>query len=121
MSTIMEDFTNWLLEELNKRGWSRSEAARRGEISASMFDKVINGHAAPGLDFCTGVARAFGIPRPEDVMIRAGLLPPIPKETERLREVNTLFAQLSDDEQEMMITQIRALVGRKREPIVKTG
>ena len=119
----MESFTNWLLQELDARGWSRSEAARRGRISASMFDKVINGHARPGLEFCKGVARAFGMPRPEEVMIRAGLLPPLPEETRNLQEANLLLAQLSDGEQEMLLTQMRALVDRNlqdRGPTSKT-
>ena len=53
------DFSEWLDAMLKEKGWSRSEAARRGDISASMFDKVINRHAKPGLKFIEGVARAF--------------------------------------------------------------
>lgn len=70
----MESFAEWLQEELSNRGWSRSIAAQRGGISASMYDKVINGYAKPGLDFCAGVARAFGIPI-ETVLREAGILP----------------------------------------------
>jgi transcriptional regulator with XRE-family HTH domain len=55
------DFSEWLDARLKEKGWSRSEAARRGDISASMFDKVINRHAKPGLKFIEGVARAFKI------------------------------------------------------------
>ena len=53
------DFSEWLEAMLDEKGWSRSEAARRGKVSASMYDKVINGHAKPGLKFIEGVARAF--------------------------------------------------------------
>jgi transcriptional regulator with XRE-family HTH domain len=53
------DFSEWLEAKLEEKGWSRSEAARRGGISASMYDKVINGHAKPGLRFIEGVAKAF--------------------------------------------------------------
>ena len=63
MST--DEFAQWLYDELQHRGWSRREAARRGEISASMFDKVIGGYAKPGLEFCNAVARAFKITRQE--------------------------------------------------------
>ena len=81
----MSKFTQWLNTELNQRGWSRSEAARRGGISASMFDKVINGRANPGLEFCKGVARAFEMPL-EDVLRLASILPPLDDspETEQL-------------------------------------
>lgn len=60
-------FSEWLTTELYKRGWSRSEAARRGKISASMFDKVINGHSQPGMRFIQGIALAFGM-TPAEVM-----------------------------------------------------
>jgi transcriptional regulator with XRE-family HTH domain len=64
-------FSEWLDRELDSRGWSRSEAARRGGISASMVDKVINGHAQPGMTFYKGIAQAFEMPL-EDVLIKAG-------------------------------------------------
>ena len=56
------DFSEWIVSELAKKGWSRSEAARRGNISPSMFDKVINGYSKPGMKFIEGIAQAFGIP-----------------------------------------------------------
>jgi transcriptional regulator with XRE-family HTH domain len=65
----MMDFSEWLVKELIARGWSRSEAARRGGISPSMFDKVINGYSRPGVKFIEGVARAFKMSSAE-VMLR---------------------------------------------------
>ena len=70
----METFAQWINQELDQRGWSRNEAARRGGISDSMFSKVISGYANPGIDFCRGVSRAFGMPL-EDVFRLAGILP----------------------------------------------
>jgi transcriptional regulator with XRE-family HTH domain len=55
------EFSERIVRELDKKGWSRSEAARRGGISSSMFDKVINGYAEPGIKFLKGIAQAFGI------------------------------------------------------------
>ena len=62
------EFSEWIVVELEKRGWSRSEAARRGDISPSMFDKVINGHAKPGVKFIQGIAKAFKM-TPAEVMM----------------------------------------------------
>lgn len=70
----MEMFVKRINDELDRRGWSRAEAARRGRVSDSMFSKVISGYANPGLDFCRGVARAFDWPL-EDVFRLAGILP----------------------------------------------
>ena len=64
------DFSEWIVSELEKRGWSRSEAARRGDISPSMFDKVINGHSEPGIKFIKGIAKAFKMSDAQ-VMMRA--------------------------------------------------
>jgi transcriptional regulator with XRE-family HTH domain len=58
-------FPERLVQELEHKGWSRSEAARRGGISASMFDKVINGYSQPGIKFLKGIARAFDKSLPE--------------------------------------------------------
>ena len=68
------DFSEWIVSELDKRGWSRSEAARRGDISPSMFDKVINGYSNPGVKFIEGLARAFKI-SPAEVMVHMGNKP----------------------------------------------
>jgi len=62
------EFSEWIVAELEKRGWSRSEAARRGSISPSMFDKVINGYSKPGVKFIDGIAKAFKISSAEVVM-----------------------------------------------------
>ena len=71
---MREDFGQWLTAQLDERGWNQSVAARRGGFSASMFSKVVSGVADPGLDFLTGISRAFNMPL-EDVLRRAGVLP----------------------------------------------
>jgi transcriptional regulator with XRE-family HTH domain len=72
---MMTDFGQWLSQELDQRGWSRSEAARRGGVSSSALNKVINGYARPGYRLCEALGHAFNMPT-EDIMRRAGLLAP---------------------------------------------
>ena len=67
------EFSEWLDSQLRKHGWSRSEAARRGNISASMMDKVINGYSKPGVKFIEGIARAFNIPPEEAFRAAIGI------------------------------------------------
>ena len=100
----METFAQWLNNELEKRGWSRSEAARRGGVSASMFDKVISDHAQAGIDFCLGIARAFNLP-PEQVLRTAGLLPPLPgpEEDKILKELVEIVKRLDPDERQEIL------------------
>ncbi len=81
----MNPFAKWIEDELARRGWTRSEAARRGGISAAAIDRIIYG-GNPGLDFYRGIARAFDLPL-ETVLRYAGILPleeEAPYETELL-------------------------------------
>lgn len=82
------ELTLWLEKQLSERGWSQSEAARRGGISSQMVNAVLNRQANAGLDFCRGVSRAFGIPM-EDVLRLAGILPakPVAPATIRQRRI----------------------------------
>jgi transcriptional regulator with XRE-family HTH domain len=111
------DFSIWLNLELETRGWSRSEAARRGNVSASMFDKVINGQAKPGINFCRGVAKAFNLPVIE-VFRRAGI-----GNTEDLgnkaEEIKELFSQLTTENQAHIRQQIQVLLEMQRRDDVR--
>ena len=75
---------------------------------------MANGRTRPGAGFCLKIARALGVP-PEEVYRRAGLLPPTPAESASLLEANFLFAQLSESEQETVLTMMRALAQKRRE------
>jgi len=103
----MQEFSYWLNEELNQRGWSRSEAARRGEISPSMLDKVISGGANPGLEFCKAIARAFKMP-PEIVLRKAGLLSMTTEDKATEEELLDYFRALSPHTQRLIVAQARA-------------
>jgi transcriptional regulator with XRE-family HTH domain len=87
-----ERFAVWLDRELTQKGWSQSEAARRGEISSTMINMVINGQANPGLELCRGIARAFNLPL-EEVLRKAGILPPL---TSRDAGVSAVLARLDE-------------------------
>jgi len=105
----MSNFVNWLTAELESRHWSRSEAARRGGISPSSFDKVINGYSQPGLAFCQGIARAFNMPL-EYVFVQAGILPPEPLEDARLTDIVRQISKLPEQDKEGVIHAINALL-----------
>jgi len=102
-------FAEWIDSELARRGWSRSEAARRGSISASMMDKVINGASQPGLVFMKGIARAFGISLVE-VLERAGAYEKSPTQA----EWDDVFARLSPEDQQEMLEIARLKLQRQK-------
>lgn len=114
----METLINWIHQQLNTRGWSVPEIARRSKqggyegVSASMIYKVLNEYARPGPKFFEGIARAFGVKK-EDVMRMAGKLAPESPKTGRRREADYLFTRLTDEDQETMLIQLRALAEQR--------
>ncbi len=104
----MDEFVTWLTEELDKRGWTGSELARRAGLVPSTVSTVISGAKRPGLDFCVGVGRALSV-RPEEVLRRAGLLPALPAPVADEGEALTLLRELSGGERSLIIRQLRAL------------
>lgn len=107
----MNDFVAWLTRELNERGWSNSELARRSELVPSTISMVISGRAKPGWEFCLGVARALGFP-PEMVLRRAGLLPALPAPVEGEQEVLGILRTLTAAQRRIILTMLRALAPR---------
>lgn len=90
----MEDFSKWLLGELNKRGWTQAELARRAEITPAQISRVLSRTQQPGPDTCAGIARALAI-TPEEVLRRAGYLPTEPPEVAEEKRLQYLFRRLS--------------------------
>ena len=70
----MSYFTEWLNQKIQEKGWSQSETARRGEISASMISLILEEKSKPGIRAAQGIARAFKIPV-EEVYRLAGIWP----------------------------------------------
>ncbi len=92
-----EEFIAWLVSEMDERGWSQSETARRGKISSQMINAVVNRQTGVGIPFCRGIAKAFGVPI-EEVMRRAGLLPSGGEILPQLRALNERLLHLSEED-----------------------
>jgi DNA-binding XRE family transcriptional regulator len=55
------DFVTWLTGEMDRRDWNNTDLAKRAGVVPSTVSMIISGHKKPGLEFCAGVARAFGV------------------------------------------------------------
>lgn len=106
----MEDaaFVTWLNEEMDARGWKGAELARRAGLDPSSVTNVLNTMRRPGIEFCTGIGRAFGLP-PEQVLRRAGLLPAVPDDYEEREIVNQVLGRLSWSARQVVVSMIRGL------------
>lgn len=105
------DFSDWLTEELNSRGWTYSELARRAEISHSTVSTVVSRASRPGPDFCLGIARAFSLP-PEEVFRKAGLLPSL-VDDKLTQEIQRFLHLLPKDDQATVLRIIKGLVAER--------
>ena len=95
-----EKFLDWLNRELGERSWSKSELARKSGRVPSTVSKILNGQNKPGIDFCVGVAQAFGYP-PEVVLRKAGIIPIPPSEKNpRYRQLIEIASYLESEELE---------------------
>lgn len=103
----MNDFNRWLQNELNDRGWSQGDAARKGGFSESMLSKVLNGYTPPGIKFCRGIAKAFDVPV-EEVQRRAGLLPSFTELPDAAKSWGGRLTALSVEVQDLTIDAMEA-------------
>lgn len=72
-------FSEWVEQELNRRGWNHSDLVRRSEetgyaISQSQFWRIMNEERQAGPDACISIAVALGISREEVFRARGWLL-----------------------------------------------
>ena len=109
-SCLMENkFSAWLLDELKKRDWNQSDLAQRSGVSQGAISKVLQGQRNPGLEFCSGVAKAFRVPV-EKVLILAGFLPARDHEVQEIEELKFLFNALSDESKKDLLIYARFLL-----------
>lgn len=66
-------FVEWLQKEIELRGISQRELARRAGLGNATVARILNETRNPGLDFCHAVAHALHVPV-EDVLRQAGLI-----------------------------------------------
>jgi transcriptional regulator with XRE-family HTH domain len=105
-------FADWLLDEMNKQGLSQATLARKAGVSRAAISNVINGTRGLGVELCTAIAFAFGIP-PETVFRAAGILPNRPGTDEDFEELKHLFSQMSEEEQEEFLAIGRLKIERQ--------
>lgn len=94
----MEDFVEFLTNEMDKRGWDQSELARRSGVTTSQVSRVVNRESRAGLDFCRRISHALGM-RDIDLARMAGLLDSEPELNEYSTSIrNTIRLMQEMDE-----------------------
>lgn len=108
MIATMERFNAWLQQEMDKRGLSQSELARRGNFNPASLSRVLGGTRQLGADMAVGIARALHV-RPERVMYQAGLIPNLPLEDDLIEEMDAILEGWGPEErrQWLELTRLR--------------
>lgn len=111
--TESNDFVSWVANYKEQYGWSDSELARRIGVHPSTVSRILNRERKVSYDFCLGIARVLNMPI-EDILRRAGLLPPIPPAVAETREVERLFNALPPERRLIILDILRGMVGIQR-------
>jgi transcriptional regulator with XRE-family HTH domain len=94
----VENIGDWLLKELEKRGWSQSDLVKESGISRGTLSNIISGTRGVGPESLVAISQALNI-SPVTVFRKAGLLPEGGEET-AFSDWKFLLDQLPQDEQD---------------------
>ena len=122
MARMRTTFAEWLVRQLQDRGWSQRELARRSDVSHTTVSDVLGNVRRPTWDFCASVASAMG-ENPDDLFVLAGLKPeppePVTEETEAVSILRELPAQM----RAAALAMMRGLSGQptRQDPALVAG
>jgi len=106
----MDTFTDWLEQQMLRRGWTVSELARRADLKPASLSRILNGTRDAGLDACIGIAKALGIS--VDAVVRKAYphkLPPLTEDQTDAKELLHYFYPLPAGDRKRVITIVKAL------------
>ncbi len=104
-----KEFVEFLVSEMQTRGWTKSEFSRRAGLSPATVSRVVAMTHAAGDDFVVGTARAFGMPT-ESVMRIAGKLPDLGEVLPEAREWSARLKVLPPDRRQAVIQAIENIL-----------
>ena len=108
----MSELSKWIAEQIDKRGWTQNELARRAGVSSGHLSLVVTEKQQPGWEFCAKIAKPLG-KSPEWVFRKAGLLAAPSSETEiTIEELRGIIHRLTPDQQRDLLWYAAALYDR---------
>lgn len=104
------DFSVWLQNEMDKRGWSQSDLARYADLNRAVINKLLNGKSHPQPPTLEAISRALKIPI-EITYRAAGLLPTNPDNDDAIEEaIHVLKRIQSAQRKATAIALLKALI-----------
>ena len=95
-------FSEWLLKEMNIRGWSQADLARKSGLTTAGVSRLITGNRRAGVKTVMAIAKGFKLPA-EYVFIKAGILPEKSEATMlEMRSLRVLQSMTAEEQEEML-------------------
>jgi len=107
-------FSHWLQGEINKRGLTQADLARKSGISKAYISRIFSENREPSAGTLKAFATALNLP-PETVYRAAGLLP---AETEKkiiFEELLFSFSHLNEDQQKQLLQYAKFMSTSEKE------
>jgi|APSaa5957512622_1039677.scaffolds.fasta_scaffold64534_3 transcriptional regulator with XRE-family HTH domain len=109
MFSEMNDFSNWLNDEIHKRGWSQNQLAKKAGLSSGTISNITSGNRGIGAETCIAIAKALKLPE-KIVLQKAGIIRPDPDTTPTLEELNYKLSQLPKWQQDIVLKFVDTLI-----------
>ena len=107
MDTMSDTFRVWLTKELEQRGWSHGELARRAEVSRPLISRTLSGDMVASADFCIKIAQTLG-EAPEKVLRLADILPQAPSDDDpTMQEIIEILHNMTVGQREEILRYSR--------------
>ena len=111
ISVEMDNFSVWLLQEIESRGWNQAELHRKSGLSRTVISDVLSNKVSPGYEFCIAVGKALHVPG-DHIMRIAGLLPPLPERTQQIEQLIYLFERLNEKDRQTVLDMMQFLLSK---------
>lgn len=111
ISVEMDNFSVWLLQEMESRGWNQAELHRKSGLSRTVISDVLSNKVSPGYEFCIAVGKALHVPG-DHIMRIAGLLPPLPERTQQIEQLIYLFERLNEKDRQTVLDMMQFLLSK---------
>ena len=112
---MTEDKRTWLKREIERRGWTGHEFARRIGYSNSQAHRFLIGEQPPSHRACRKIAAALGDVTEQEVMRHVGRLSPLPSDYDKAqeRELVEVLQELRYPDRKTLIEFAQFLLGRE--------
>lgn len=115
----MNEFSQWLQEELQERNWNQADLARITGLTTAGVSKLLSSSRGAGPDACRAIARALELPE-ELVFRKAGLLSPTwdqltNADLPNVAEWRSILLELTHDNRRELLQIARLKLERQRD------